>query len=59
VNLLDYTSVVVPVTNVDKSVDKRDEGFKAVGEVDQQTQDTCKPFPGTYRWMAWTMKLTM
>jgi hypothetical protein len=33
------------VTNVDKNVDKKDEGFKAVGEVDQQTQDTCESFP--------------
>lgn len=42
VNLLDYTSVVVPVTQVDKNVDKKDENFKAVEEVDQETQDTCK-----------------
>ena len=42
VNLLDYTSVVVPVTQVDKSIDKKDENFKAVDEVDQETQDTCK-----------------
>jgi amidase len=42
VNLLDYTSVVVPVTQVDKSVDKKDEGFKALDEVDQATQDTCE-----------------
>lgn len=42
VNLLDYTSVVVPVTQVDKNVDKKNEDFKAVDEVDQETQDTCK-----------------
>ena len=42
VNMLDYTSVVVPVTNVDKSVDKKNESFKAVDETDQKTQDTCK-----------------
>jgi amidase len=40
--------VVVPVTNVDKNVDKKDEGFKAVGEVDQQTQDTCESLPITF-----------
>lgn len=40
--MLDYTSVVVPVTQVDKSIDKKDENFKAVDEVDQETQDTCK-----------------
>lgn len=42
VNMLDYTSVVVPVTNVDKSVDKKYESFKAIDETDQKTQDTCK-----------------
>jgi hypothetical protein len=34
--------VVVPVTQVDKNVDKKDENFKAVDEVDQETQDTCE-----------------
>jgi len=43
VNLLDYTSVVVPVTNVDKNVDKKLEDFKAVDETDQETQDTYDP----------------
>ena len=43
VNLLDYTSVVVPVTNVDKNVDKKLENFKAIDEVDQKTQDTYDP----------------
>lgn len=42
VNVLDYTSVVVPVTKVDKGVDKKSEGFKAVDEVDQKTQDLCE-----------------
>lgn len=42
VNVLDYTSVVVPVTQVDKNVDKKDENFKAVDQVDQETQDTCE-----------------
>ncbi|EMC99608.1 hypothetical protein BAUCODRAFT_21378 [Baudoinia panamericana UAMH 10762] len=43
VNVLDYTSVVVPVTNVDKNVDKKAEGFKAVDETDQKTQDHYDP----------------
>lgn len=43
VNMLDYTSVVVPVTNVDKNVDKKDESFKAFDDVDQQVQDTYDP----------------
>ncbi|KAH4340693.1 amidase [Parastagonospora nodorum] len=43
VNLLDYTSVVVPVTNVDKAMDVKDAGFKAVSELDQQIQDDYDP----------------
>ncbi|KXL49123.1 hypothetical protein M433DRAFT_158983 [Acidomyces richmondensis BFW] len=43
VNVLDYTSVVVPVTIVDKTIDKKIEGFKAVSETDQKTQDTYDP----------------
>ncbi|KAM3419149.1 hypothetical protein BST61_g5094 [Cercospora zeina] len=43
VNLLDYTSVVVPITNVDKNLDKKLEKFQAVHEVDQKTQDTYDP----------------
>jgi len=42
VNMLDYTSVIVPVLNADKGVDKKVEGFKGVDEVDQKTQDLCK-----------------
>ena len=42
INVLDYTSVVIPVTKVDKNVDKKLEDFKAVDEEDQKTQDTCK-----------------
>jgi amidase len=42
VNVLDYTSVVVPVTNVDKSVDVRDEGYKAIDDNDQKIQDSCR-----------------
>ena len=42
VNMLDYTSVVIPVTNVDKNVDKKIEDFKPVSDVDQKTQDTCE-----------------
>ncbi|KAK3673927.1 hypothetical protein LTR78_006129 [Recurvomyces mirabilis] len=43
VNTLDYTSVVVPVTTVDKNVDKKIEGFKAIDELDQDTQDSYDP----------------
>ena len=45
VNMLDYTSVVVPVTNVDKNVDKKIEKFEAYDETDTKTQETCKSCP--------------
>ena len=42
VNVLDYTSVVVPVTRCDKNVDKVVNGFQGVDEDDQQNQDNCE-----------------
>lgn len=42
VNALDYTSVVVPVTTVDKRVDGRTEGYKALGEDDERIQGDCE-----------------
>jgi amidase len=43
VNALDYTSVIVPVTNVDKKVDGRDEGYEALDEQDKTIQDDYDP----------------
>lgn len=43
VNVLDYTSVVIPVTNVDKSIDTKAENFQAVNDMDQKTQDAYDP----------------
>ncbi|RMY56381.1 hypothetical protein D0865_03685 [Hortaea werneckii] len=43
VNVLDYTSVVVPVTKVDKGVDPSMQGFKPVSEVDKVTMETYDP----------------
>lgn len=42
VNVLDYTSVVVPVTNVDKNVDRRNEDYTAIDDRDKMIQDDCK-----------------
>lgn len=42
VNVLDYSSVIVPVTRVDKNVDKPYADFKPVSETDEKTQATCK-----------------
>lgn len=43
VNVLDYTSVTVPVTEVDKSVDGKLADFKPLNETDKKTQDTYDP----------------
>ncbi|KAK0278665.1 hypothetical protein LTR35_004364 [Friedmanniomyces endolithicus] len=43
VNVLDYSAVVIPVTTVDKSVDKKIEDFKALNETDQKTHDSYDP----------------
>ena len=39
INGLDYTSVVIPVTLADKSVDVADKSFKAISDADQQAYD--------------------
>ncbi|KAL5118657.1 hypothetical protein ACEQ8H_003508 [Pleosporales sp. CAS-2024a] len=39
VNALDYTSVVVPVTHVDKKIDVKDAAFQPLNEQDQKMQD--------------------
>jgi len=43
VNLLDYTSVAIPVTTVDRSLDKRAENFVPINENDQKTQNLYDP----------------
>jgi amidase len=43
VNALDYTSVVVPVTNVDKKIDTKEEGYRALDEQDKKIQDDYDP----------------
>jgi len=44
INLLDFTSVVVPVTFADKELDKEIEGFKPMNDMDKQVQAECKLF---------------
>ncbi|KAF2239495.1 amidase [Viridothelium virens] len=39
VNFFDYTSVVVPVTNVDKSVDQAIEGYQPLNDIDKKTYE--------------------
>lgn len=42
-NTLDYTSCVVPVTNVDKKIDVVNKSFKPVSEQDRDTQEDYDP----------------
>lgn len=42
VNVLDYTSVVIPVTRVNKEVDKAYTDFQPVTDLDRDTQATCE-----------------
>lgn len=42
VNLLDYTSCVIPVTTVDQKVDVIDKDFKPISEQDQGVWDSCE-----------------
>jgi amidase len=42
INLLDFTSVVVPVTFADKELDKKNETFKPMNDMDKQVQAECK-----------------
>lgn len=42
INLLDFTSVVVPVTFVDKAVDLRTKYFKPITQIDHAVQAECK-----------------
>lgn len=42
VNILDYTSCIVPVTNIDKNVDGVDKNFKPLSEQDKDIAADCK-----------------
>ena len=44
-NNLDYSSCVVPVTNVDKQIDLIDEKFKPLDDLDRDVAATCKSSP--------------
>jgi amidase len=55
VNVLDYTSVVVPVTQVDKKVDVKREGFEPVDETDRKVQENCKSSPSGSRRPKWAI----
>lgn len=45
VNLLDYTSVVFPVTQVDKEVDLVEGGYKPLNAEDKISFESCEFFP--------------
>ncbi|KAF2785897.1 amidase [Melanomma pulvis-pyrius CBS 109.77] len=43
VNVLDYTSVVVPVTTVDKHIDEVDVGYESLSEMDKRVHESYDP----------------
>ncbi|KAF2713965.1 amidase [Pleomassaria siparia CBS 279.74] len=43
VNVLDYTSVVLPVTNVNRKIDDADEGYSPLNEVDKGVFESYDP----------------
>jgi len=47
INLLDFTSVVVPVTFADKSLDKKDSSYKPMNKMDETVQGECKSLLGS------------
>ena len=44
VNVLDYTSIVIPVTFADQEIDIVSPNFKALNEEDRLSMEHCKPF---------------
>lgn len=42
INLLDFTSVVVPVTFADQNIDKKLDGYTPLNEMDEKVQAECK-----------------
>lgn len=42
INLLDFTSVVVPVTFADKNVDKKRDDYKPLSKIDGVVNDECR-----------------
>jgi amidase len=42
INLLDFTSVVVPVTFADKEKDAKREGYSPLNDMDKMVHDECK-----------------
>ncbi|KIN08369.1 hypothetical protein OIDMADRAFT_37551 [Oidiodendron maius Zn] len=43
VNVLDYSAIVIPVTKVDKDIDKFDEAYQPVNEDDRKTWESYNP----------------
>lgn len=41
-NVLDYPTVVIPVTTANKNVDVRNESYKALNDQDQRVWESCK-----------------
>jgi hypothetical protein len=47
-NVLDYPTVVIPVTVADKRVDLFDKDYKPLNEVDEKSWKSCEQLLSTY-----------
>jgi amidase len=43
INLMDYSTVVIPVTKADKNLDIPDNGFTPLNDVDAKNWEACEP----------------
>ena len=57
-NVLDYTTVVIPVTKANKSLDQADPNYKPLNEVDKQNWLACKRIKEHVHTLADTMQMT-
>lgn len=55
INVLDFTSVVVPVTFADQAIDVKSKEFKPLSSMDEIVQAECKLALGPARFFYWTI----
>ena len=55
INMIDYTSCVLPITTVDKSVDVVDETFSPLSDFDKDISNDCECHPVRHRGLNLTM----
>lgn len=59
INVLDFTSLVVPVTFADKNVDVSPADFKPLTKIDSIVQAECKAYPPSSEFVRWLTLLML